>query len=515
MVAALGDSADEPWPETAAVSSPQTAATKDQTVLSLLKVNPPGVALTSQSMAETIESSNIQAAQASATLAHAVNNLQAAAPEASKESASGNDLVARHSEHAKPEAADRLATAKSTLSQKGSQSINDAVTIIVAPFFQIAPPALIAKSSASGPSQMNMHPASGNAAGHPAITFASPSQNISASGATIAAPKTELSMQDAADVPVRNTRSDADENSGSRTAIASLSPETIAEPAAGAATSKPDVSPQDVSGAVPTVPFDNSPVDSGELSSLSTHLSTNSDTEAPRPQIAAARSSTGLQGLRVNHSNDSQLNSTAVQGLHMQPNGAAVGSPVMRETASATVPDLDKEAPVPITAGKSTAETFAAMDGAGNSIHSSWIHAGAHQAEAGFEDPSLGWVSVRAGLNAGGISAVVMPGSAEATAALGAHMAGLHDYLLERHSPVESLTLASAQNTGADAGLKQEMQHQGQQQSAQDNPTNAQASNSTPGLLDTASPAQTTQLNRSDGPAPLSVTGGSYISVMA
>jgi flagellar hook-length control protein FliK len=142
-----------------------------------------------------------------------------------------------------------------------------------------------------------------------------------------------------------------------------------------------------------------------------------------------------------------------------------------------------------------------------------WFHAGAHQAEAGFEDPALGWVSVRAGVNAGGISAVVVPGSADATQALGAHMAGLHDFLAEQRSPVESLTLA--QNSGGDAGLSQSMQHQGQHQPAQDNPASTQTSDSVPHFATVATPERATQLTGSEGQPDAPGSGGRYISVMA
>jgi hypothetical protein len=144
-----------------------------------------------------------------------------------------------------------------------------------------------------------------------------------------------------------------------------------------------------------------------------------------------------------------------------------------------------------------------------------WTHAAPRQAEAGFEDPSLGWVSVRAGLNAGSISAVVVPGSADATQALGAHMAGLHDYLADQHSPVESLALATAQNSGADAGWGQGMQHQSQQQSGQDSPANAQILNAAAEDSTAAPSFERMRLSGDESPAVLQAEGGRYISVMA
>ena len=75
-----------------------------------------------------------------------------------------------------------------------------------------------------------------------------------------------------------------------------------------------------------------------------------------------------------------------------------------------------------------------------------WIHAGAHRAEAGYFDPALGWVSVRAEAASGGIHAAVMPGSAEAAQVLGGHMTGLSSHLAQQHGDTATVTLASAQD---------------------------------------------------------------------
>jgi len=235
--------------------------------------------------------------------------------------------------------------------------------------------------------------------------------------------------------------------------------------------------------------------------------------EVNRPQIAAARVVAGAQSVRANSGDDAQQHSPAVEGVHGQLNGAIAGVAAVRDTAPAMPSNIGPGPAVAATSGAHTAETFTALDGAGSSMQPTWFHAGAHQAEAGFEDPALGWVSVRAGVNASGISAVVVPDSAAATQALGAHMAGLHDYLQEQRSPVESLTLA--QNSGGDAGLNQSMQHQGQHQPAQDNPANAQTVGSVPHFATVTTPEQATQLTgRSDQPGA-SGSSGRYISVMA
>jgi hypothetical protein len=100
-------------------------------------------------------------------------------------------------------------------------------------------------------------------------------------------------------------------------------------------------------------------------------------------------------------------------------------------------------------------EPFAALDAGVAMGTPSWVHAGGRQAEAGFEDPALGWVGVRADLSAGGVHAAVVSGSAEAAQALSGHLAGLSTYLAENHTPVATLTMAAHGDTGNDAGLRQ------------------------------------------------------------
>jgi hypothetical protein len=96
-------------------------------------------------------------------------------------------------------------------------------------------------------------------------------------------------------------------------------------------------------------------------------------------------------------------------------------------------------------------ETFAALD-SGVSHGPAWLHAGAHSAEAGFEDPTLGWVSVRADMSGGGVHAAVVPGTAEAAQTLSTHMAGLNNYLSEHRTAVHTLSLATP---GSGSGFNQ------------------------------------------------------------
>jgi hypothetical protein len=91
-------------------------------------------------------------------------------------------------------------------------------------------------------------------------------------------------------------------------------------------------------------------------------------------------------------------------------------------------------------------DTFAALDAGRDALAPTWIHAGTHHAEAGYLDPALGWVGVRADAVGGGVHAALMPGSNEAAQVLGSHLAGLNNYLAEHHGQHATVTLATAQD---------------------------------------------------------------------
>jgi hypothetical protein len=72
-----------------------------------------------------------------------------------------------------------------------------------------------------------------------------------------------------------------------------------------------------------------------------------------------------------------------------------------------------------------------------------WIHAGTHFAEAGFQDPSLGWISVRATRDPTGLHAIVVPPSLEAERTLSMHLSGLNAYLANNQIDVSLVALSS------------------------------------------------------------------------
>ena len=174
---------------------------------------------------------------------------------------------------------------------------------------------------------------------------------------------------------------------------------------------------------------------------------------------------------------------------------------------------------VGVARGTSAGETFAAMD-AGREVGTpGWVHAGGRTAEAGFQDPALGWVGVRADLSAGNVHAALMPGSAEAAQTLSGHLAGLNSYLAEQHTPVASLTMAAASGSEVETGTGRNL-HQGAGQNlgqdAERNTATQSQSTPQPGAATIpAAAAQAPGTSEFDGVVPMGEMRGRHISVMA
>jgi hypothetical protein len=116
-----------------------------------------------------------------------------------------------------------------------------------------------------------------------------------------------------------------------------------------------------------------------------------------------------------------------------------------------------------------THQTFATLDNIDDRTALNWVHAGTRHAEAGFEDPTLGWIGVRADQSGGGVHAIVVPATAEAAQALGSQMAGLNAHLAESHTPLASLSLGSAEGREGGTGAGQSFNQSAGQDQAQSN----------------------------------------------
>jgi hypothetical protein len=174
-------------------------------------------------------------------------------------------------------------------------------------------------------------------------------------------------------------------------------------------------------------------------------------------------------------------------------------------------------------------EAFAALDSGSAAGTPTWTHASAHQAEAGFEDPALGWIGVRADRNGGGVHAALVPGSAAAAEELGTHLEGINTYLAAQHTPLESLGMAAPEGRvashGAEQNLGQGMDQGTRQETGQGTGQNTQHQAhsepetipglSMPGVDRLASVNSSVQAVGRDALASLQTGGGVHISVMA
>lgn len=154
-------------------------------------------------------------------------------------------------------------------------------------------------------------------------------------------------------------------------------------------------------------------------------------------------------------------------------------------------------------------DPFASIDAGRNVPAPTWIHAGARHAEAGYLDPSLGWISVRADAATSGVHAALVPASSEAAQVLGNHLAGLNNYLAERHGDAATVTMAAPQDF---AGSGANAQQQQERQPSRDDPT--------PSTQEQAFPRDRVaerSVLRVSAPAPPQsyAAGARYISVLA
>jgi hypothetical protein len=192
------------------------------------------------------------------------------------------------------------------------------------------------------------------------------------------------------------------------------------------------------------------------VSTSAAHTVAASDTSSAR-RVAESATPRAAQGSPGHGSADSVAGSLPAPpaGLDGEASAAgrdaAGGHGAMNGGMNGGTNTVAVNAPASSSSTPDSHETFAALD-SDAARGASWLHAGAHSAEAGFQDPSLGWVSVRADLAAGSVHASVVAGTADAAQALSGHMAGLNSYLNDHRTPVQTLTLASP---GGDGGFNQ------------------------------------------------------------
>jgi len=170
-----------------------------------------------------------------------------------------------------------------------------------------------------------------------------------------------------------------------------------------------------------------------------------------------------------------KLTSASDAGAHLSAMRAA---PAASPLATLATPDRIDASGMgsSLFAGGSSKDVFAALDSGSGVGAPTLIHAGSQRAEAGFEDPTLGWVGVRADLAGSGIHATLMPGSAEAAQVLSAHMAGLSAHLSEQHTPVSTLSMAHPGQSGFASGMDDGRQQESNRNDGQSSSTAAPVS---------------------------------------
>ena len=151
-------------------------------------------------------------------------------------------------------------------------------------------------------------------------------------------------------------------------------------------------------------------------------------------------------------------------------------------------------------------ETFAALDAM---PPTAWLHTGARRAEAGYFDPALGWVGIRAEAVGSGFHAAVTPGSAEAAQVLGSHLPGLNAWLSEHHGPSATVTMADFNHGQVGSGIDQGSQSEPRKDGRE---TSSGASQDSP-----AAPKEAGTISTASAGVALSAFPGDarYISVVA
>jgi len=200
----------------------------------------------------------------------------------------------------------------------------------------------------------------------------------------------------------------------------------------------------------------NSPLLSARLNAAGSRIE-NSDSAVPIPasnaESAIASRSTGKF---IASDSKAQRTGSAISSNRHSVDIASVSNP--GGLSAVQVPVESKSVSSFTASGQQNSQSvngqnpFSELDSSTSSDHICWIHAAPRQVEAGFDDPALGWVSVRADLHGGNVHASVMGSSAESSVALGAELAGLGVHLAERHISLDSLTVATAHAQGMNAG---------------------------------------------------------------
>lgn len=187
----------------------------------------------------------------------------------------------------------------------------------------------------------------------------------------------------------------------------------------------------------------------------------------------------------------------------------------MSHTAPVTTSDASSSRIGP--ARLNAQDTFAALDEQNPPGAPVWIHTGGNKAEAGFKDPTLGWIGVSAQLDAGGVHASVVTASALASQALSSNMTNLSAYLDEQHTPVQSLTMATSESSWEGRNADNSSSTNAGQGNAQEGNSGQQqaSSNSVASAVTVAQDRFIQTTDPIESSLAYLATGAKYISVIA
>lgn len=169
---------------------------------------------------------------------------------------------------------------------------------------------------------------------------------------------------------------------------------------------------------------------------------------------------------RVKSASAAQSPATSAQSAfaaHTQPFVNPTDSQAMAHYDRSIVSSTRTEAQTHTVASSSASDAFAALDNSDTMPATTWIHAGARHAEAGYLDPSLGWVGVRAESSGTAVHAAIVTGSTDAARTLDGHLAGLNSFVTEHHGHSSTVTLASPDQNHLASGSGQSGQQAPQQ----------------------------------------------------
>lgn len=239
---------------------------------------------------------------------------------------------------------------------------------------------------------------------------------------------------------------------------------------AASTTASTSVSMAALNGAVPGKTGDAAAGKSAASGAAATQATGTDATRRPTETVAAHPSA-----------HDATTGSVAAVSPHLAAVAHAEGNSLPAAAAAPlATPSTADHTHAAAPAAASPSETFAALDRGSSVGAPTWTQATGQHAEAGFHDPALGWVGVRADLSAGGVHATLVPSSTDAAQVLGSHVAGLTTHLSEQHSSVSSLSLSSPGTDSAGGGMGQAMQQGGGGHAQQGNFSQAQSASSQP-----------------------------------